>query len=142
MAGTTRKDQKERWGDFLNEAFDQIKLGNRNNMSALSKEHGVSNTLIAFLRQKGVFVPTSKSPRYPQWTTSRTSHFDTEEVDMLITEFSAWRKNGKKMTNVQTSHVNLPPSNGLSKYTTKQLTDELRHRGYSGKMVIKKELTF
>jgi hypothetical protein len=139
MSGKT--DQKERYEDFLNEVIDCTKLSPMNNVSAYVEKYGVAATLIPFLRQKGVLVPLSKSYRYPLWTTNRTEHYTSKEVEMLIAEYRAWQKNGKAEASA-TSHINLPPSNGLSKYTTKQLTDELKHRGYSGRMFIKKELTF
>lgn len=134
-------DQKERYEDFLNEVYDLTKLGAVNNLSTIVEKYGISQSLVSFLRHKAILVPLSNSHRYPQWMMDRKEHFTTSEVDMLITEYRVWKKKQEK-NNFIKDNVVIPEGfkRSLLSVSDKDLMKELRNRGYSGTLTIKREV--
>jgi hypothetical protein len=136
-----KTDVARRYQLFLNEAIDLCKQGVLKNMSTLIKKYGVTSSLATFIVEKGIIKRTGTG-RHVVYSLNGggTVTFGEFEAGRLAKEFNVWkfRKRTKLQPedrpDVKTEVV------GLSTYTTQQLITELRHRGYTGNLYIKKEI--
>lgn len=108
------------------------------NAAEWRKDFGVSSTLFTFLVEKQIIRPAGKS-RSGMYLYDRITEMTREEVEMLLAEMARWRKDKRGDTTAKET----PCTEGtlLMKAKTEMLIAELRRRGYTGTLTIKKEIT-
>jgi hypothetical protein len=129
----------KRYQGFLNDCVEAIQVGIFPSMAAMVRKYGISSTFSAFLIDKGIFHRTGDSKNYKYSVGKDVKpNFTEESADELRKEFNVWKYNQK--------HLNgefKPTTKVESKFqhfTTKQLVTELKRRGYTGSLYIKKEI--
>jgi len=136
-----RKDALSRYKPFINEWLEYCQADLPVSTMELTKKYGISSTFSTFVATQGFFKRTGVG-KNGMWKTERISPFDDNEVSTLINGFNAW-KHHKKHPTIKERVVleNVPKTNGeLDKYTTEMLIVELRKRGYSGNLVMHREI--
>ena len=135
----------EKYSQFLDELVDQEQFGGVTNVGNIVTKYGITPAFFSFLVKRGYFEKVAGSKAYiPTSVMKDRLPLIVVDAQILINEFNRW-KQIKKDTGAEEID---PPvrfdaeSEGITTYTTKELINELKRRGYTGVMTVKKEIKF
>lgn len=128
-----RTDTVKRYTQFINELKEvQARNGHLSNLTAEAKRAGVSQTLFSFMKDTGILQPTDGG-----WMFNNPSASTETEIATMISDFNRW----KRMKRENKTYTNgLDIKSPLVDITTNDLLKELKRRGYSGRLIITKEI--
>jgi len=128
-----RTDTLKRYTQFLNGLKEvQESAGYLTNLTAQAKSAGVSQTLISFMKDQQILTPIPEG-----WKFKDLVRWSDEQVSTLISDFNRW----KRMRRENRTYTNgLDIKSPLADITTNDLLKELKRRGYSGRLLITKEI--
>jgi len=140
-----RKDTNERYKLFLNEWLEYIQAAVPVTALELTRKYGVSTNFPTFLSKIGIFK-NKGGGAHPSWTTNRDVFFSDDEVKNLIDQFNGFKYAKKNPVKIEDRVLNgtkdPKTSKILSEFSTQELVGELKHRGYTGSIVMHKEVNF
>lgn len=130
---------------FANTLLQMANQGGLKNAVDLCKEKHIDTHFFAALVKKGHFFP-AKGKKGKQYASSRPEHFTEQEVEYILKDMYLQAKmrgvNAPPQVRPTLSELGSPLLRLLSEYTPRELMDELKRRGYSGKLTFTKEIKF
>ena len=131
----TRIETAKRYMSVLNESITLTSGDTPCNIGNLIKKYGVSSALLTYCLAQGMYKRVGRGT----YICTMTDYITEEKTEELVKGFNVWKaakRNGTEHPVIQ----NIPSP--LAGFTTALFIDELKRRGYSGKLEIKKELVF
>ena len=128
-----RTDTLKRYTQFINELKEvQGEVGYLNNLTSQARQVGVSQGLFAFMKDQQILTAVPQG-----WVFKDLVRWSEEQVSTLISDFNRW----KRMKRENKTYTNgLDTKSPLADITTNDLLKELKRRGYSGRLLITKEI--
>ena len=139
-----RTDTKDRYKAFLNEWWEYSKEELPITTTELLKKYGVSSSFGTYVTKQQLFAYKGSGP-HGMWTTKQEAPFTDVEVSSMIAEYNGFKYKKKNPPKIEDHVLNeaVKVSNGeLSVYATQDLINEIKKRGYTGSIVLHKEIKF
>lgn len=129
-----RTDTVKRYTQFLNGLKEvQASNGYLTNLTAEAKRAGISQTLISFMKDMQILLPVAEG-----WVFGNPNPTSELSMTTMIADFNGWKR--AKREGRKTNGNDLDSKSPLADLTTNDLLKELKRRGYSGRLIITKEI--
>ena len=142
----TTEQRVKKYVEFSNRIHSAAKDGNLTDVVATCKEEHIDTHFFSYLTKKGWFYIHSHGKKGRWYKSDRMEGFTTQEVEGILNEVSQRAKinaiNAEPRPKPSLSEMESPLIRLLSEYTPRELIDELKRRGYSGKLIFTKEIKF
>lgn len=142
----TQEERVKKYTDFANSLLYAAKEGNLTDVVNTCKRERIDTHFFAWLTKKGWIYLHARGKKGRWYKSDRDRPFTSEEVEEILLELATRTKvnamNSTPRTKPSLSEMGSPLIRLLSEYTPRELIDELKRRGYSGKLIFTKEIKF
>lgn len=137
-----RIETLKKYTEYLNSILDTMtKKGSMSNVIDYTRRSGVDTHLFAHLVKRGTFLENKRNGMQRSYSTNRTNLFTEEELSTILSEMDRGNKHLPARTSSQEENKQEEKCS-LKLFTSRELIEELKHRGYSGTLIVKKEIKF
>ena len=139
-----KSDSLKRYSSALNEIIEDSTVGpGVIKLTVYAKKYGMSAGFFTFLNKKGLIIKngTGRSTTYTLSKAMLDARPITDEkIQVWIGEYNRFKYDLKTNGGTKEAPVRYLPGSKMAEFTTSELFKELKRRGYTGTLEIKKRI--